>query len=60
MGRRLAEGKRHNQALLALTRRRCNVLCTMTRDGHIKIRVGKAIDIRKLDMLIANVVLAAS
>ena len=31
-----------------------------TRAGHIKIKVGKAIDIRKLDMLIANVVLGAS
>ena len=28
-----------------------------TRAGHIKINVGKKVDIRKLDMLIANVVL---
>lgn len=31
-----------------------------TRAGHIKIKVGKAIDVRKLDMLIANVVIGAS
>jgi hypothetical protein len=31
-----------------------------TRAGHIKIKVGKGIDIRKLDMLVANVVLGAS
>ncbi|TFD50615.1 PH domain-containing protein [Cryobacterium frigoriphilum] len=30
-----------------------------TRAGHIKIKVGKAIDIRRLDRLIAEVVLAA-
>jgi len=30
-----------------------------TRAGQIKIKLGKAVDIRKLDMLIANVVLAA-
>lgn len=29
-----------------------------TRAGHIKIKVGKAVDIRKLDLLIANVLLA--
>ncbi|MGV8884564.1 MAG: PH domain-containing protein [Microbacteriaceae bacterium] len=30
-----------------------------TRAGHIKIKLGKAVDIRRLDSLIANVVLAA-
>ncbi|PYI65078.1 IS110 family transposase, partial [Arthrobacter livingstonensis] len=28
-----AEGKRHNQALIALARRRCDVLFAMLRDG---------------------------
>lgn len=31
-----------------------------TKSGHIKIKVGKAIDVRKLDQLIAQVVLAAA
>jgi hypothetical protein len=31
-----------------------------TKAGHIKIKVGKAIDVRKLDMLIANVVIGGS
>ena len=30
-----------------------------TRAGHIKIKVGKGVDVRKLDQLIAQVVLAA-
>ena len=30
-----------------------------TKAGHIKIKLGKAVDIRKLDTLIASVVLAA-
>ncbi|RNL50488.1 IS110 family transposase, partial [Arthrobacter oryzae] len=31
--RKRAEGKRHNQALIALARRRCDVLFAMLRDG---------------------------
>ena len=31
--RKRAEGKRHNQALIALARRRCDVLYAMLRDG---------------------------
>jgi hypothetical protein len=31
--RKLAEGKKHNQALIALARRRVNVLWAMLRDG---------------------------
>jgi len=31
--RKRAEGKRHNQALIALARRRVNVLWAMLRDG---------------------------
>ena len=31
-----------------------------TRAGHIKIKVGKGVDVRKLDHLIAHVVLGAS
>ncbi|GAA4363658.1 hypothetical protein GCM10023166_07090 [Paeniglutamicibacter cryotolerans] len=33
--RKRAEGKKHNQALIALARRRCNELCAMLRDGTI-------------------------
>ncbi|MGP5165715.1 transposase, partial [Arthrobacter rhombi] len=33
--RKRAEGKKHNQALIALARRRCNVLFAMLRDGTI-------------------------
>lgn len=33
--RKRAEGKKHNQALIALARRRCNVLFAMLRDGSI-------------------------
>lgn len=29
-----------------------------TRAGHIKIKLGKAVDIRRLDLLLANIVLA--
>jgi transposase len=32
--RKRAEGKRHTQAVLALARRRVNVLWAMVRDGH--------------------------
>ena len=31
--RKIAQGKRHNQALIALARRRCDVLYAMLRDG---------------------------
>ncbi|SEO20061.1 Transposase IS116/IS110/IS902 family protein [Cryobacterium luteum] len=31
--RKIPQGKRHNQALIALARRRCDVLFTMLRDG---------------------------
>jgi transposase len=31
--RKRAQGKRHNQALIALARRRCDVLFAMMRDG---------------------------
>lgn len=31
--RKRSEGKRHNQALIALARRRCDVLFAMLRDG---------------------------
>lgn len=34
-------------------------LALWTRAGHIKIKVGKGVDIRKLDRLIADVMLAA-
>ncbi len=30
-----AEGKKHNQAVIALARRRCNVLFAMLRDGSV-------------------------
>lgn len=33
--RKRAEGKRHNQAVIALARRRCNVLFAMLRDGTL-------------------------
>ncbi|GAA1366021.1 IS110 family transposase [Arthrobacter rhombi] len=33
--RKRAEGKKHNQAVIALARRRCNVLFAMLRDGTI-------------------------
>ncbi|MHA7244063.1 IS110 family transposase, partial [Paeniglutamicibacter antarcticus] len=33
--RKRAEGKKHNQAVIALARRRCNVLFAMLRDGSI-------------------------
>ena len=33
--RKIAQGKRHNQALIALARRRCDVLYAMLRDGTI-------------------------
>lgn len=33
--RKIAQGKRHNQALIALARRRCDVLFAMLRDGSI-------------------------
>jgi transposase len=31
--RKVSQGKRHNQALIALARRRCDVLFAMLRDG---------------------------
>ena len=31
--RKVQQGKRHNQALIALARRRCDVLFAMLRDG---------------------------
>ncbi len=31
--RKMSQGKRHNQALIALARRRCDVLFAMMRDG---------------------------
>jgi hypothetical protein len=31
--RKISQGKRHNQALIALARRRCDVLFAMLRDG---------------------------
>ncbi|MFG7088438.1 IS110 family transposase, partial [Burkholderia pseudomallei] len=33
--RKIQQGKRHNQALIALARRRCDVLFAMLRDGTI-------------------------
>jgi transposase len=33
--RKIAQGKRHNQAIIALARRRCDVLCAMLRDGTL-------------------------
>lgn len=33
--RKISQGKRHNQALLALARRRCDVLYAMLRDGSL-------------------------
>lgn len=33
--RKIAQGKRHNQALIALSRRRCDVLFAMLRDGTL-------------------------
>ncbi|TFD56297.1 IS110 family transposase [Cryobacterium sp. Hh7] len=33
--RKIAQGKRHNQALIALARRRCDVLFAMLRDGAL-------------------------
>lgn len=39
--RKIAQGKRHNQALLALARRRSDVLYAMLRDGtHYSVRRG--------------------
>ncbi|HAW0989257.1 TPA: IS110 family transposase, partial [Escherichia coli] len=31
--RKMSQGKRHNQALIALAKRRCDVLFAMMRDG---------------------------
>ena len=50
--RKIAQGKRHNQALIALARRRCDVLFAVLRDGTLyqpdrrdeKPRCGKPID----------------
>ena len=33
--RKIAQGKRHNQSLIALARRRCDVLFAMLRDGTL-------------------------
>ncbi|CAG9269936.1 hypothetical protein WK39_17020 [Burkholderia cepacia] len=33
--RKIQQGRRHNQALIALARRRCDVLFAMLRDGTI-------------------------
>jgi hypothetical protein len=33
--RKIAQGKRHNQAPIALARRRCDVLYAMLRDGTL-------------------------
>lgn len=33
--RKINQGKRHNQALIALARRRCDVLFAMLRDGTL-------------------------
>jgi hypothetical protein len=33
--RKISQGKRHNQALIALARRRCDVLFAMLRDGTL-------------------------
>ena len=33
--RNISQGKRHNQALIALARRRCDVLYAMLRDGTL-------------------------
>lgn len=33
--RKICQGKRHNQALIALARRRCDVLYAMMRDGTL-------------------------
>jgi hypothetical protein len=33
--RKVQQGKRHNQALIALARRRCDVLFAMLRDGTL-------------------------
>jgi hypothetical protein len=33
--RKIAQSKRHNQALIALARRRCDVLFAMLRDGTL-------------------------
>jgi transposase len=33
--RKIAQGKRHDQARMALARRRCDVLCAMLRDGTL-------------------------
>jgi hypothetical protein len=33
--RKISQGNRHNQALLALARRRCDVLFAMLRDGTL-------------------------
>ncbi len=38
--RKRAEGKRHNQALVALARRRCDVLFPMLRDGSLYTQPG--------------------
>ena len=34
-GRKIAQGKRHNQAVIALARRRSDVLFAMLRDGTL-------------------------
>lgn len=36
--RKRAEGKKHNQAVITLARRRCNVLFAMLPDGHFTTR----------------------
>lgn len=33
--RKVSQGKRHNQALIALARRRCDMLFAMSRDGTL-------------------------
>ena len=38
--RKISQGKRHNQALIALARRRCDVLFAMLRDGTLYCRHG--------------------
>ena len=41
--RKRAQGKKHNQALIALARRRCNVLFAMLRDGaYFHVSLGAA------------------
>jgi transposase len=43
--RKRAEGKRHTQALIALARRRINVLWAMLRDGTARLRAALRLDI---------------